>query len=379
MQKNLKEERVGILGKGQLGIMLGQAAAKLGVPVWFYEPSTQVLSEGDTWQGTEKILATGKDAWDRFSTSCSVYTYESEHVPHDFLLPLSAQHKLNPPFKAVQETGHRILEKQCFKDLRIPTAPWKPVTDQPSFIAAVTAIGLPAILKTATQGYDGKGQQWLRSQADVDAAKIESGREYVLEGVIHFELEFSVIGARDAKGNEEFYPIGENLHEKGILRTTLVPASLPDKVTEAARGFLSEILQHYNYVGVMALECFYSNGNLYANELAPRVHNSGHWSIEGSNCSQFEQHIRAITGRPLVAIDLVSQNVGMVNCLGVLPPDTVRADWPKGLCFYYDYHKGPRPNGGHEPGRKLGHVTVVSDDRDMVKNELARLRIDCKT
>jgi 5-(carboxyamino)imidazole ribonucleotide synthase len=264
-----------------------------------------------------------------------------------------------PPPRALSCAQDRLSEKSCFRELGIPTAAFFPVSSRPELENAARQAGLPALLKTRRFGYDGKGQYLLRGQADIEPAwDALGGAPLLLEGFVHFERELSLIGVRGRSGESAFYPLVENEHRGGILRRTLSPAPNTSPELQAkAEGYARRLFDHFDYVGVLALELFQKDGELYANEIAPRVHNSGHHTIEGAHTSQFENHLRAILGLPLGATDLVAP-CAMFNLIGALPervgllavPDT----------HLHLYGKAPRT------GRKVGHVTVRAPDAEVL-------------
>jgi 5-(carboxyamino)imidazole ribonucleotide synthase len=280
-----------------------------------------------------------------------VVTFDWENISGRALEPIEAMTQVLPPRAALEVSQDRISEKALFKKLRIPVAPHASVDDKASLLAAVKRCGLPGILKTRRLGYDGKGQFKLGSEQDIDQALTAlGGSGLIYEGFQRFSKEVSIIGARSLSGEIAFYPLAENTHGGGILRFTKAPL-INAKLEREARSHLRRVMQSLSYVGVLTIEFFVVGGRLVANEMAPRVHNSGHWTIEGCITSQFENHLRAICGMPLGATDALG-HAAMVNFLGTMPErDSLLK--VKGLA-YHDYGKEPRS------GRKLGHCTILS-------------------
>ncbi|MFW6079054.1 MAG: 5-(carboxyamino)imidazole ribonucleotide synthase [Gemmatimonadota bacterium] len=356
--------RVGILGAGQLGRMLALAGYPLGARFRFFDakPATAghvaELVVGD--YGDEGAL-------DRFVDGLDVVTYEFENVPVEAARRLAERVPVRPPPRALEVAQDRWVEKQFFRGLGIDTAPFEPVDTREELDRAVEAIGLPAVLKTRRFGYDGKGQVVLGGEEDVARAwDALGGRPLILEGFVPFEREVSMIGVRGVEGDTAFYPVVENHHDDGILALSIAPA--PDAspaLREMAESCVGRVLDELEYVGVVAVEFFQHEGALLANELAPRVHNSGHWSIEGAEISQFENHMRAVLGLPLGSTAAVGHSV-MRNVIGSAPPRETVLGVEHAHLHLYD--KAPRP------GRKLGHVTVRAEDRATVEASVQELR-----
>lgn len=298
--------------------------------------------------------------------ACDVVTYEFESVPAAPVRAIAARVPVHPSPNALEVAQDRQLEKSCFRELGIPTAPFRAVDNQADLDAALAEIGLPAVLKTRRLGYDGKGQAVLRTAADAEGAFERLGSvPLILEGFVSFERELSSIAVRGLRGEIAFYPLVENHHRDGILRRTLAPAPSLDPATQAAaERHVKALLERFDYVGVLALELFEAKGELYANEVAPRVHNSGHFSIEGARTSQFENHLRAVAGLPLGSTELVGPSA-MLNCIGTLPRPRDVLAVPD--AHFHDYGKEPRP------GRKVGHVTVRAGSAEVLSERLARL------
>ena len=362
---------VGVLGGGQLGRMLALAGLPLGLRFRFYDPSPEACAGqvGELHVGEYDDVA----ALDRFADGLDVVTYEFENVPVAVAERLAERLPVFPPPVALDVAQDRLAEKALFHRLGIPTVRFAPVGSADDLKRAIDEIGLPAILKTRRLGYDGKGQVVLRTPEDAGMAWSEvGGVPSILEGWVPFSRELSLLSARGRDGAERSYPLVENRHRDGILRVSLAPAA--DGRDEAiadlqtmAEGYAARVLNALGYVGLLAIELFVVDGRLVANELAPRVHNSGHWTIEGAVMSQFEQHLRAVLGLPLGSAEPVGWS-GMVNLIGTAPPleELLGADG----AHVHLYGKTPRP------GRKIGHVTVVASDqarRDALGAAIERL------
>ena len=280
-----------------------------------------------------------------------VVTYEFENVPVESARWLSERVPVYPPPRALEVSQDRLSEKSFFAKLGVPTPPFAAVDTREQFDVALRDIGLPAVLKTRRFGYDGKGQVFLRTRQDADAAwgKL-GGRPLILEGFVPFDRELSVIAVRGRGGDVVCYPLIENEHRDGILHRSIAPAGdLREELTERAQEHAARVLAELNYVGVLTIEWFQDGPRLLANEMAPRVHNSGHWTIEGAQTSQFENHLRAVCGWPLGRADAVGHSA-MFNFIGSVPPtpEVLRHS----ASHLHTYGKGPRP------GRKVGHVTL---------------------
>ncbi len=341
---------VGILGGGQLARMLAVAAARLGLHAHIYDPDPQAPA-------AEVARRQTVAAWDdapalsAFAGAVDVVTYEFENIPPAALDRVGALRPVRPNARALATSRDRIAEKAFLGALGLATAPWAPVTD--GIGAAVARIGTPAILKTATMGYDGKGQVRLDDPAGAEAAWAALGRvPAVLEGHVPFTAEISVIAARGLDGTVAAYDPGLNLHEGGILRRTTVPAPVPARLRADAVLIAGRILNALDYVGVIGVELFVTPAGLLVNEIAPRVHNSGHWTQNGCAVDQFEQHIRAIAGWPLGDGTRVA-DVTMENLIG---DDIARvpaiAREPGAAIHLYG-------KAEVRPGRKMGHVNRV--------------------
>jgi len=279
-----------------------------------------------------------------------VVTFDWENVAGSALAPLEHLTKIRPPRAALEASQDRLAEKALFSRLRIPVAAHARIDRREQLIRATLRLGLPGVLKTRRQGYDGKGQFVIQRPADIDAAWAAlGGTDLIYEKFQKFSREVSIVGARSASGQMVHYPLSANTHGGGILHYSIAPFA-DARLERSARIYLRRIMQALSYVGVLAVEFFVVKGRLIANEMAPRVHNSGHWTIEGCVTSQFENHLRAICELPLGSTRPLG-HAAMINFLGVLP-DCERLLGIEGLAFH-DYGKEPRP------GRKVGHCTIV--------------------
>ena len=343
---------LGILGGGQLGRMLAMAAARLGLRVAVYDPAeappaAQVASE------------THRGGWDdaaalaRFAAACDVVTYEFENVPAASLDAVEAAAPLRPSRRALAVSQDRLDEKTFLQGLGLTVAPFAAVDDAESLSAALDRIGTPAILKTRRLGYDGKGQARLAGPGDAAAAlDAMAGAPAILEGHVAFAREISVIAARGTDGTVVAFEPGENLHEGGILRTTTVPAAIPPATAEAAERIACTILDALDYTGVLGVELFDTDAGLVVNEIAPRVHNSGHWTEAGATLSQFDLHVRAVMGWPLPRPRTLAPSV-MENLIGD-DVDRVATIAGEADAVLHLYGKAEV-----RAGRKMGHVTRV--------------------
>jgi 5-(carboxyamino)imidazole ribonucleotide synthase len=343
---------IGILGGGQLGRMLAIAASRLGLKTVVFEPGAACPAS----HGAHTHIQAGyddQDALRRFAQSVDVITYEFENIPTSALDLLESLAPIHPNRNALATSQDRLTEKTFLGELGLTTAPYADVTDAASLDAAVAKIGTPAILKTRTMGYDGKGQARIMSPADVAQAHTDmAGAPAVLEGFINFTHEVSVIAARNPDGAIACFDPGDNVHKNGILDTTTIPATLTPSQRTDAILLAARILNALDYVGVMGVELFVTKAGLIVNEIAPRVHNSGHWTQNGCTIDQFEQHIRAIAGWPLGDGSRHS-NVTMKNLIGD-DMDTV-ADLANTSAAIHLYGKSDA-----KPGRKMGHVNTVT-------------------
>ncbi len=346
---------IGIIGGGQLGRMLSMAAAQLGYRTHIYAPeaSGPAADVSAAWtQGSyddaAKLLA--------FAKAVSVVTFEFENIEPGPLKPLAEKTPLFPPLHALEIGQDRIREKRFASDCGGRTADWAEVNSRADLEAAVSRVGTPAILKTVRFGYDGKGQARIMAAGDADQAwdDLKDGCPLILESFVRFSSEFSLIVARDRQGSIAFWDAPENVHKDGILATSTVPASEEVRIQiPAARALARRIAEKLEYVGVFTIEFFAGAQGPVFNEMAPRVHNSGHWTIEGAVTSQFENHIRAIVGLPLGPTKLSGGRVVMENLIGNQADGWLQiASDPGAHLHLYGKHES-------RPGRKMGHVTRV--------------------
>lgn len=356
--------KIGILGGGQLGRMLALAGYPLGLRFRFLDPAPEAPVE----ELAELVVGRfdDLDVLDRFPDGLDVISYEFENVPVEAVQHLSRKVAVFPSARALEISQDRLSEKTLFQSLGIAPAPFAAVDSFADLQAAVERLGLPAVLKTRRLGYDGKGQRVLRQASDVGAAWAAlGGVPLILEGFIAFDRELSQIGVRGRDGSLMMYPLVENHHEQGILRLTLAPAAkVTPRLEQQAREAMRKVLEELDYVGVLAIEFFQRGEELLVNEMAPRVHNSGHWTIEGARTSQFENHLRAILGWPLGPAEAVASSA-MVNLIGNVP--TTPAVLGIAGTHLHLYGKKPRP------GRKVGHATIWADSPEEVHRRLEQL------
>lgn len=344
---------IGILGGGQLGRMLSVAASRLGLRTHVFEPGANPPA-GHVADQVTTAAYDDADALRAFADSVDVITYEFENIPTAALDLLEAHKPIRPGREALRISQDRLTEKTFLRDLGLLTAPFADVTDAASLEAAIAEIGTPGILKTRRFGYDGKGQARIMTPDDAKGALADMmGAPAILEGFVEFSHEVSVIAARGTDGEVACFDPGENVHEDGILRTTTVPARLAGPQRMDAVLMAAKILNALDYVGVLGVELFVTPQGLVVNEIAPRVHNSGHWTQNGCAVDQFEQHIRAVAGWPL-GDGKRHSNVVMENLIGNdmdKVPDFARA--PNTALHLYG-------KAETKPGRKMGHVNRVT-------------------
>ena len=361
--------KIGLLGGGQLGRMLALAGYTLGVRF----RTLDLSSEAPAGHLTELMVAdfNDLDALRRFSVGLDIITYEFENVPVASARFLARRIPVYPPPEALEMGQDRITEKTFFQSLAVPTPPFIAVDTWEDFDSALKRIGLPAVLKSRRFGYDGKGQFVIERPEDAAPAwRSLGGVPLILEGFVAFERELSVLAVRDRAGNTAFYPLVENHHAEGMLRLSIAPApQLDPQLQTEAEDYATRALDKLNYVGLLAIEFFQREGRLFANEMAPRVHNSGHWTIEGAETSQFENHLRAIMGLPLGSTAATGYSA-MVNLIGDVPDRRAVLALPE--THLHMYGKSPRPN------RKLGHVTIKTKDEETLQARLAELRLIIK-
>jgi len=350
------EATIGILGGGQLGRMLALAAARLGFKCHVFSPNPDSPAFDVVRRVTRADYA-DTEALDRFAADVDVVTYEFENVPAETATFLAARVPVLPDPKILATTQDRLAEKNFVTALGIRTAPFADVGSAAELAAAIERIGRPAVLKTRRFGYDGKGQATIKNGRDPAAAWREvGGQPCILEAFVPFEREVSVIAARANDGAVACFDVTENEHRDHILKLSRVPATLGEDGAAQARRIAETIAQRFAYVGVLAVEMFVlGDGGLLVNEIAPRVHNSGHWTIDGASVSQFEQHIRAVAGWPL-AKPVRYGRVEMTNLIGREVEDYRRWLVLPGTAVHL-YGKAVV-----RPGRKMGHVTQVFPD-----------------
>ncbi len=355
---------IGILGGGQLGYMLALAGYPLGLHFRFLDPSP----EAPVGRIAQRVTAdyTDQAALEKFSSGLELVTYEFENVPVEAARFLAERVPVYPPPAALEAAQDRLAEKSLFRKLGIATTEFVPVSNPAELEAAVKSLGLPAVLKTSRMGYDGKGQWILRAAEDVAKAKSELPPvKLILERFVPFTRELSVLAIRSRNGESAIYPLVENHHRSGILRLSLAPAPRLDAdIQRAAERAAHRLLESLKYVGVLAIEFFEHQGELLANEMAPRVHNSGHWTIEGAVTSQFENHLRAVLGLPLGSPGPAG-HCAMLNLIGDLPDSSEVLAVPD--AHLHLYGKSPRL------GRKLGHVTLRAASPERLALRLSEL------
>ncbi len=358
---------LGVLGGGQLARMLALAAAPLGVNVLVVDSSAEACAG----QVAPLVVADWTDyaALEAFAARVDVVTFDFENVPAETARWLAGRVQVSPAPQALAVAQDRLAEKTLFRECGLQTPEFMAVDTRQGLDQALAAIGAPAILKTRRLGYDGKGQFRLKEVADADAAWGALGAQaaahgLILEAFVPFERELSVIAVRGRDGDFRSWPLTRNWHVDGVLSMSLAPAPDLGQLQQRATALALTLAERLGYIGVFALELFVHDGQLLGNEMAPRVHNSGHWTIEGAHTSQFENHVRAVLGLPLGDTGARGQSA-MFNWIGDLPDPaavlgTVDAHW-------HDYGKQARP------GRKVGHATVCAPDAAIMANRLGAL------
>lgn len=356
--------KVGILGGGQLGRMLALEGRRLGLHFRFLEAKRP--APVDDLGEVVRAAYDDMDALDRFAEGLDVVTYEFENVPVASARHLAERLPVHPSPSALGVCQDRIHEKEAFVQAGIPTAPFRSVDSVEALEAGLEEIGLPAVLKTRRFGYDGKGQAVLREPGDVAGVWEElGGVPLLLEAFVPFRRELSIVSVRAVDGSCAFYPLVENDHRDGILWKSHAPAQdVAPELQTRAEEHARHLLERHEYVGVLAIELFDVGDELIANEMAPRVHNSGHWTLDGAVTSQFENHMRAVCGLPLGSTATRGPSA-MLNFLGDVPPLEQVLAVPDAHVHLYD--KSARP------GRKVGHVNVTGPDTAAVEATLARL------
>jgi len=361
--------KIGILGAGQLGRMLALAGYPLGHRFRFLDPASDspasLLAEHLAFDYADT------SALEQFANGLDVVTYEFENVPVDAARHLEKFAPVYPPPIALEKAQDRFIEKSFFCELGIPTPKFS-INGLSHGLTDKNGFSFPAMLKTRRMGYDGKGQMVVNSEADFinglgNGLTDKNGRadDLILEEFISFDRELSIIGVRNKSGQTKFYPLIENHHRDGILRLSLVTGNISAELQQQAEEYATKVMSALDYVGVLTIEFFEKNGRLLANEMAPRVHNSGHWTIEGAVTSQFENQVRAVTDAPLGSTSPLGV-CAMVNLVGTLP-DAESILKIEGAHLHL-YDKAPRPK------RKLGHITLVEKDIETLHKKLDLIR-----
>jgi 5-(carboxyamino)imidazole ribonucleotide synthase len=349
--------RVGIVGGGQLGMMLAEAGARLRIECVTLDPATDAPAS----RVAPSIVGAYDDeaALSELAAASDVVTYEFENVPVASARFLGERVDVAPPPEALEFAQDRLLEKTLFEEVGLAVAPFAPVASKEELEEALEMIGVPGILKTRRLGYDGKGQARLTDVGEAPEAWSALGEvPSILEPLVPFDRELSIIGVGGRDGESRFYPLVENEHRDGILRVSIAPApNVAPRLQAEAESHGRAVMERLGYVGVLAIELFQVGDRLLGNEMAPRVHNSGHWTIEGAPTSQFENHLRAVCGLDL-GPTTPSAYSAMANLIGSVPPEGALPEGPGVHVHAYGKHA--------RPGRKLGHVTVVDDDPDTV-------------
>ncbi|MGP9834286.1 5-(carboxyamino)imidazole ribonucleotide synthase [Marinobacter sp. NSM] len=341
--------RIGVLGAGQLGRMLALAGYPLAKDFVFYDMS------GSPSAGLGEVIIDRDGQYlDDFISRVDRVTYEFEHLPVAVAEELAKHKPVHPSPRALEVCQNREAEKTLFGRLGIPTPQWQIADSAESLKTAAEELGCPVVAKSITEGYDGKGQAVLKTPEEAQAAWSSIGHPRVIvEKFVNFKREVSIIAVRAEDGDLAFYPIAENTHHEGILRYSIAPApALQAHIQQDAEKYIKSLLNELNYVGVLTLELFETNDGLVANEMAPRVHNSGHWTIEGAMTSQFENHIRAVSGHALGNVEARGLSC-MINIIGEHGDIERILELPYAHVHLY--------NKGERPGRKLGHVNILAD------------------
>ena len=361
----MKPLKIGVLGGGQLGRMMALAGYPLNLAFTFFDnnPDCPANHLGSRFGDADYSDA----SLDAFIASADVFTYEFENIPTHWVERIAEKKPVFPGVKSLAISQNRINEKQMFKALNIPTARYEEVRSEEQLRHAVGKLGLPLVLKTVTMGYDGKGQFLLKNPEQITEAWAALGSQspLIAEEFVQFKRELSIIAVRGQKGDTVYYPLTENAHHRGILSHSIAPAPFVDNDTQlAAERYISAVLRELELVGALTLELFETRHGLLANETAPRVHNSGHWTIEGAHCSQFENHVRAVAGLPLGSTTTEKLSA-MINIIGIHPrtEEILRTT----DAHLHLYGKEERE------GRKLGHITVTADNSHELESRVRRI------
>lgn len=358
---------VGILGGGQLARMMALSGAPLGLRFKVMDTAPDACAG----QFAPMVVGDYRDeaALAEFAGSVDVATFDFENVPSESAAWLAERIPVFPNPRALGVAQDRLAEKTLFRELGIPVPPFAAVDTREGLDGAVAEVGLPCILKTRRLGYDGKGQFRIRTADDIDAAWVALGPQadsvgLIVEGFVAFQRELSVVAVRGRDGEFRTWPLTENWHVDGVLSASLAPAAVDDVLLATATGYAQALADALDYVGVFALELFCRDGELLANEMAPRVHNSGHWTLEGSETSQFQNHLRAVLGLPLGDTRMVGQAC-MLNWIGAMPDAATVLAEAGG--HWHDYGKSARE------GRKVGHATLRAESRAELAHALERV------
>lgn len=361
--------KIGVLGGGQLGKMLAEAGKPLGHEFVFLDPSPEACARE---HGAHIVGAFDDGAsLEQLAEQCDVVTYEFENLPLKSVEQVADITTVYPSTEALRITQDRLFEKEFCQELGVPCAEYVAVPNPDAVEPAGATLGFPCILKTRRLGYDGKGQVFLKSEDDIPEAKeLAATQECILEKVVPFTKECSIVCTRSQDGNIALYPLAENTHREGILRVSVAPADVAETTVDQARNIATKVLERLAYVGTLAVELFVlPDGSVAINEFAPRVHNSGHWSIEGAETSQFENHIRAITGMEPGSTTPRGHSV-MINIIGTVPDlSTLESD---NDIHIHLYGKSERP------GRKIGHITVCSSGPSVVAQKAKAIETLCE-
>ncbi len=366
----MKFPKIGVLGGGQLGRMMALAGMELGLQFRFWDPSPEScvrhLGEifTESFQNTERVA--------EFCEGLDVVTYEFENVPVALVEAISKICPVHPGTRALAVSQDRLHEKNLFRSMGIPTTDFRSVTDYDSLDEAYQEIKGTTVLKTRRYGYDGKGQHLIHTVQDIHAAweALGKNKPLILEKWFSYDRELSIIAVRHPSGQILFYPLVENHHRDGILRMTIAPApEVNPALQELAQSYAKKVLEETHYVGVLAIEFFQKGNELVVNEMAPRVHNSGHWTIEGAKTSQFENHTRAVLGLPLGPTQAQGYSL-MINILGDSPGLSELLQETRANVHLYG--KSPRPS------RKLGHINFHTHDADEFKDMVQGLKEEAK-
>jgi len=346
-------QRIGVLGGGQLGRMMALAGIPLGFEFVFLDPSPDACAASTG--ALRQAEFSDVEAARAFAREVDMATFDFENVPAESARAVAELRPFHPCVEALGSCQDRVSEKSLLTELEIPVPESREVGSRPDLLAAVEGVGFPSVLKTRRLGYDGKGQAILRQHEDLESAwQRLGGSDLILERFIPFEAECSLISVRAHSGEIRYWPLTRNVHENGVLKLSL-PGVFGSGLQERAQEIAARLLEHWDYAGVMTVEFFVHEGMLLVNEIAPRVHNSGHWTIDAAVTSQFENHLRALSGLPLGDTSM-TQSALMFNWIGQLPDAGKLLNY-SGL-HWHDYGKQARP------GRKVGHATLTAPSAD---------------